>query len=181
MVACVFGTFLYAFSLGLLVSISGAIITAKIGVLWVQERFGLTVLGLVVFRILWGFVGGHYARFGQFLAKPKWLFKSLKNCLVQCQNQVRNQTVGQRLAIVHLAVAVLFLLGIPLLMAVSGTMSNDDILFDGPLHIWCQMLLTKPQPRITLPKSCFLPSSLCISARFSSINSKRKEISLKQW
>ena len=29
--------------------------------------------------------------------------------------------------------AVLGLLGIPLFMAISGTMSNDDVLFEGPL------------------------------------------------
>ena len=49
------------FHWALFVSIIGAIISAKAGVLWVHERFGLTVLGLIIFRIVWGFVGGHYA------------------------------------------------------------------------------------------------------------------------
>ncbi|MFO1456734.1 MAG: cytochrome b/b6 domain-containing protein [Steroidobacteraceae bacterium] len=33
--------------------------------------FGYTVLGLVAFRLLWGFVGTHYARFSSFLFGPR--------------------------------------------------------------------------------------------------------------
>ena len=42
------------FHWALFVSIIGAIISAKTGVLWVHERFGLTILGLIIFRIVMG-------------------------------------------------------------------------------------------------------------------------------
>ena len=39
------------FHWSLFICVVGAIISAKTGVLWVHERFGLAVLGLVTFRI----------------------------------------------------------------------------------------------------------------------------------
>jgi hypothetical protein len=47
----------------------GAFISAQIGgnaMVW-HGRFGLTVTGLLVFRLVWGFVGSTYARFFQFV------------------------------------------------------------------------------------------------------------------
>jgi cytochrome b len=42
------------FHWSLFICVVGAIISAKIEVLWVHERFGLAVLGLVIFRIFLG-------------------------------------------------------------------------------------------------------------------------------
>ncbi|MFO1402492.1 MAG: cytochrome b/b6 domain-containing protein, partial [Steroidobacteraceae bacterium] len=36
----------------------------------VHAMFGYTVLGLIAFRLLWGFIGTHYARFASFLFTP---------------------------------------------------------------------------------------------------------------
>ena len=80
----------------------------------------------MIFRVFWGFLGGHYARFGQFLRSPKAALNGLKT-LFQPDSVAKSG---------HSALggyAVLGLLGIPLLMAVTGTMSNDDVLFEGPL------------------------------------------------
>jgi cytochrome b len=55
----------------LVVSFAGAFLTAE------SERYrdihvvlGYTLLGLIVFRLLWGFAGSRYARFRSFLFKP---------------------------------------------------------------------------------------------------------------
>ena len=114
------------FHWSLFICVVGAIITAKIGVLWFHERFGLAVLGLVTFRIFWGFLGGHYARFGQFLRSPEAALKEMKMLF-------RPDPVPKSGHSALGGYAVLVLLGIPLLMAVTGTMSNDDVLFEGPL------------------------------------------------
>ncbi len=122
------------FHWALFVSIFGAIISAKAGVLWVHERFGLTVLGLIIFRIVWGFVGGRYARFREFLAMPRIAFKELQT-LLRSTPKTESES-NSKIKVGHSALssyAVLGLLGIPLFMAISGTMSNDDVLFDGPL------------------------------------------------
>lgn len=110
----------------LFICVVGAIISAKAEVPWVHERFGLAVLGLVSFRIFWGFIGGHYARFSQFLAAPKTALQGLKGVFrPDPLEKAGHSALG--------SYAVLALLGIPLFMAVSGTMSNDDVLFEGPL------------------------------------------------
>ena len=122
------------FHWALFVSIFGAIISAKAGVLWVHERFGLTVLGLIIFRVVWGFVGGHYARFRQFLAMPRMAFQELQTLFKSAPKPESKSNIEIKVG--HSALggyAVLGLLGIPLFMAISGTMSNDDVLFDGPL------------------------------------------------
>ena len=122
------------FHWALFVSIGGAIISAKMGILWIHERFGLTVLGLIVFRIVWGFLGGHYARFRQFLSRPKVAFQELKLFFRPTPKLDPKSAVGAKAG--HSALggyAVMGLLGIPLFMAISGTMSSDDVLFDGPL------------------------------------------------
>ena len=122
------------FHWALFVSIFGAIISAKMEILWVHERFGLTVLGLIVFRLIWGFLGGHYARFRRFLAKPQVAFQELK--VIVKPNQKSNPKLDVKAEVGHSALggyAVLALLGIPLLMAISGTMSSDDVLYEGPL------------------------------------------------
>ena len=122
------------FHWALFLSVVGAIISAKAGVLWVHERFGLTVLGLIIFRIAWGFVGGYYARFGQFLVMPRVAFQELQTLFRSTPKTKSKSNIEAKVG--HSALgsyAVLALLGIPLFMAISGTISNDDVLFDGPL------------------------------------------------
>ena len=57
----------------LVIAVVGAIVTVKLGGNWMlwHERFGLMVLGLIVFRVMWGFLGSSYARFSQFLVGPR--------------------------------------------------------------------------------------------------------------
>lgn len=40
---------------------------------------GYLVLALLVFRLVWGFAGNHYARFGNFICSPKTSFNYLKD------------------------------------------------------------------------------------------------------
>lgn len=42
---------------------------------------GYTILGLITFRVLWGFVGSKYARFSNFLSSPKEALNYLKGLL----------------------------------------------------------------------------------------------------
>ncbi len=43
----------------------------------IHEWAGYTIVGLLVIRILWGFVGTSYARFGNFLYRPSTVMKFL--------------------------------------------------------------------------------------------------------
>ena len=59
------------FHWGLAIAVVAAVISVENDRMDVHERAGLTVLGLVLFRIIWGFVGGHHARFANFLSGPR--------------------------------------------------------------------------------------------------------------
>ncbi len=154
------------FHWALFVSIVGAIISAKIGILWVHERFGLTVLGLIVFRIFWGFLGGNYARFRQFLARPQMAFQELKLLLKQAPELDPKSDVEAKAG--HSALggyAVMALLGIPVFMAISGTMSSDDVLYEGPLaHLLPTAIDTATSAHHLGEKLLFLILFLHISA-----------------
>ena len=58
------------FHWGLVLAVLGAVISSKNGMMFWHEKMGLTVLGLLGFRIIWGFVGSHHARFSNFLVSP---------------------------------------------------------------------------------------------------------------
>ena len=107
----------------LVACVIGAFITAKIGgnlMVW-HGRLGLIILGLLVFRIVWGFVGTTYARFPQFVRGPQTILAYLRG---QWQGQGHNP-LG--------ALSVLGLLGIVLAQALTGLFANDDIAFNGYL------------------------------------------------
>ena len=59
------------FHWGLAAAVITNVVTANIGRMDLHERSGLTVLALVAFRLLWGFVGGHHARFRNFVRAPR--------------------------------------------------------------------------------------------------------------
>ncbi len=44
---------------------------------------GYIVLGLISFRLIWGFVGGHYARFQNFIYSPKTVIQYLKSLVAK--------------------------------------------------------------------------------------------------
>jgi cytochrome b len=110
----------------LVIAVIGAVGSAKADVMWLHERFGLTVMGLVAFRIFWGFLGGYYARFSQFLTPPRTAFAGI----LQLLKPPSQPSVGHSAAAGY---AVVGLLGVAAYQALTGSVSNDDVLFDGPL------------------------------------------------
>lgn len=108
----------------LVAAVATAFISAKIGgnaMVW-HGRAGLAVLGLVVFRIVWGFVGSTHARFASFVRGPA---------------AVRAYLRGQWSGLGHNplgALAVVSLLVLFLIQATTGLFANDDISFQGHLY-----------------------------------------------
>ncbi len=101
----------------------GAAVTGKIGgnlIEW-HGRFGLLILGLIVFRVVWGFVGSDTARFARFVRGPRAVAAYLRG---EWQG-VGHNPLG--------ALAVLALLALIAAQAASGLFANDDIAFQGPL------------------------------------------------
>lgn len=100
--------------------------TAKIGgsaMVW-HLRLGYAVLGLLLFRLLWGCVGGYWSRFGSFLYHPRDTLAYLRG-RGRPEFYVGHSPIG--------ALSVFALLGVLALQVASGLSSDDEIAFAGPL------------------------------------------------
>lgn len=107
----------------LVACVVAAFVTAKMGgamMVW-HGRLGLAILGLLVFRLVWGLNGPTYARFGQFVRGPGAILAYLKG---EWHGQGHNP-LG--------ALSVLALLCALAAMAGTGLFANDDIAFRGYL------------------------------------------------
>ena len=112
------------FHWALAICVTGSFITVNIGgnaMIW-HGRFGLAILGLLAFRLVWGFAGSTYARFAQFVRGPGAIRAYLRG---QWQGAGHNP-LG--------ALSVLALLGTLALLVATGLFANDDIAFEGPLY-----------------------------------------------
>jgi len=108
----------------LVVSVTGALVTVQLGGLYMDwhVRFGLLTLGLLLFRLAWGFCGPHYARFAQFLRGPSTVLAYLRG---QIGVPAGHNPLG--------AWAVLAMLLALSAQVITGLFANDDILTAGPL------------------------------------------------
>ena len=110
-----------------MICVFGAIATGKAQLWDIHERFGLAIIALVSFRILWGFIGSKTARFATFLTGPKQAWQTLVSLMKkQTSDKAGHSPLG--------GYATMALLLIPLFMALTGSFSTDDILFDGPFY-----------------------------------------------
>ena len=66
--------------------IIGSYVSAKFDMLNIHQYFGVSLLGLVSFRILWGFIGTYYSRFTSFNL-------SIKGALIQFSKQNQNKSM----------------------------------------------------------------------------------------
>ncbi|MDZ4301968.1 cytochrome B [Hydrogenophaga sp. D2P1] len=114
------------FHWALVVCVIGQIVTANVGGNWMNWhlRLGYTVLTLLLFRLVWGFVGGHWSRFSSFLYGPTAVLNYLRG-QARPEHRVGHNPLG--------AFSVFGLLTILLLQVGSGLFSDDEIAFTGPL------------------------------------------------
>ena len=110
----------------LVLSIVGLFITGNVGgnaMVW-HFRIGLTVLALLLFRLVWGLVGGRWSRFASFIYSPRSIINYLKGN-GKPEHSVGHTPTG--------AGSVFALLAILLAQVGSGLISDDEIAFAGPL------------------------------------------------
>ncbi|HJW11473.1 MAG TPA: cytochrome b/b6 domain-containing protein [Albitalea sp.] len=114
------------FHWSLLGCVAGAVYSAEVGGNWMEWhlRFGAATLGLLAFRIVWGFAGPRYARFRSFLYAPSAVFAHLKK-LGSAERHAGHSPSG--------AASVFALLGVLVAQSVSGLFSSDSIATDGAL------------------------------------------------
>lgn len=106
-----------------------SVVTAKIGgnaLVW-HFRLGYLVMALLIFRIVWGFVGGHWSRFARYLYSPAALLR-----------YVRDQALPhERFDAGHSPLGILSVLALLTLLAVqvgTGLVADDEIASVGPLN-----------------------------------------------
>jgi cytochrome b len=103
-----------------------AIVTVKIDALQWHFYCGYAVLVLLGFRLVWGVVGTHYARFASFGCSPTTVLKHLRD--------LKSGRVSAYLGHTPIgSMSVLAMLTVVLLQVASGLFSNDDISSEGPL------------------------------------------------
>lgn len=114
------------FHWALALCVVGLVITANVGGNWMtwHLRLGYAVLTLLLFRIVWGLVGGHWSRFTSFIYAPGTVLAYLRG-QGRPEHRVGHNPLG--------ALSVFALLGILLLQVSTGLFSDDEIAFTGPL------------------------------------------------
>jgi cytochrome b len=89
-------------------------------------RTGYTILTLLLFRIVWGFIGSDTARFTRFLRSPAAALRHL----ARLRRREPDREVGHNAAGGWMVLVLLALIG---LQAGTGLFSNDDSDTEGPL------------------------------------------------
>jgi cytochrome b len=108
----------------LALTVIALVVTGKLGgnlIEW-HGKIGLAVVGLVVFRLVWGVMGSTYARFSAFFPTPAGIAAYLR---------------GEWRGLGHNPLGALSVFGLLLVLTVqlmTGLIANDDIAFVGPLY-----------------------------------------------
>ncbi len=111
----------------LVVAVLGCVITGNIkgnAMVW-HMRFGLLVLALLAFRVIWGFIGGRWSRFSSFVYSPASVFAYLRGMPRSAMHTIGHNPLG--------AFSVFALLAILGVQVTTGLMTDDEIAFAGPL------------------------------------------------
>jgi cytochrome b len=104
----------------------GLFITANIGgdaMLW-HYRLGYSVLALLLFRLVWGIVGGKWSRFSSFIYSPASIVRYLKG-QGHPLHSVGHSPLG--------AFSVFTMMAMLLAQVSTGLISDDEISAAGPL------------------------------------------------
>ena len=113
----------------LALAVLAAIVTAHVGGNWMvwHTKLGLFVLALLLFRVVWGLIGGRWSRFASFVYSPATLLRYLRG----------QGGDAERLDIGHSplgALSVFGLLGLLLVQVATGLVADDEISTTGPLN-----------------------------------------------
>jgi cytochrome b len=108
--------------------VAGSVITAKLGgnaTSW-HFWFGYAAFTLLVFRVVWGLVGGRWSRFTSFVRSPATLMRYLRGqSHADEQLDVGHSPLG--------ALSVLAVLAVLMVQVGTGLVADDEIANAGPL------------------------------------------------
>jgi cytochrome b len=103
-------------------------VTAQIGgnAMQYHEWSGFTILTLVLFRLLWGFLGGTHARFGDFVRGPRAVIAYAAALRRDSPRYFAGHNPLGGWMVIALIVCLLVQTG-------TGLFANDDVMLEGPL------------------------------------------------
>ena len=113
----------------LALTVAGSFASAYVGgnaMAW-HFRCGYVVFTLLIFRLLWGLVGGRWSRFGRFIYAPGTLWRYLRG----------RQRADEHLDVGHSPLGGLSVFALLLLLAAqvaTGLVADDEIAATGPLN-----------------------------------------------
>jgi len=113
----------------LVVALVAQVTTGMIGgaaMTW-HFRIGYCIFALIVFRLVWGFVGGHWSRFSSFIYGPVSVLRYLRN----------RHAAGDLFHVGHNplgSASVFAMLAILLVQVGTGLVGDDEIANIGPLN-----------------------------------------------
>ncbi len=115
------------FHWALVACVISQVITASIGGNAMQWHFrgGYTVISLLLFRLVWGFVGGRWSRFSSFVYAPRTVLAYVGGRSNDPMHQVGHSPLG--------SLSVLAMLLILVLQVGAGLFADDEISNQGPL------------------------------------------------
>ncbi len=112
------------FHWALAAAVVGLVVTGRTGgnaMVW-HFRFGYAVLALLLFRLVWGFVGGRWSRFASFVPSPTAVGRYLRG---RGGDGAGHSPLG--------ALSVVAMLAVLVVQVGTGLVSDDEIAFAGPL------------------------------------------------
>ena len=108
----------------LVAAVVTAFVSAKIGgnaMVW-HGRAGLLIIGLLTFRLIWGFLGSTHSRFASFVRGPS----AIRAYLRGRWHGLGHNPLG--------ALSALAMLAVLCAQAATGLFANDDVAFEGFLY-----------------------------------------------
>jgi cytochrome b len=113
----------------LVIAIASQYITAELIDDAIQWHFygGYFILGLLIFRLLWGIWGAYYAKFSQFIVSPQ---RAIQYSTTFTKSNYKSNLGHNPLG----AYSLIFILTILLTQAISGLFITDDIFHSGPYY-----------------------------------------------
>jgi cytochrome b len=105
-------------------AVIGVLATGWTGVMDWHFRLGYAVLALLLFRLVWGFVGGRWSRFAAFVHGPRSVAAYLRG-QSHPDHLIGHNPLG--------SLSVFAMLGILILQVATGLVADDAITYAGPL------------------------------------------------
>lgn len=110
----------------LVICVAGSWLTIEFRWMKIHAAFGLALLALILFRIVWGFFGSTTSKFSHFVSSPLSAARYLKKSLAHKSESYVGHNPSGGWMVIGLLVILLF-------QSISGLYANNDLGFSGPL------------------------------------------------